>query len=415
MRVLFLHQNMPGQFKHLAPQLAADPANRVVFATAREGVKMPRVQKVWYKPPEEKIPSHPYLRRSETAIRYGQQVARACLQLRKTGFTPDLVIAHTGWGESLFVKDVFPETKLLGYCEFYYHARGADSDFLTLQTPTLDSICRTRIRNSHLLLGLEACDRAISPTEWQKRQHPRELQAKISVIFDGIDTARLRPDPSATFELPGRKRLTAADEVVTFVSRTLEPYRGFPEFMRALPHILRRRPLAHVLIVGGDGNGYFGDPPPGGGTWREKMLAEVEIDPQRVHFLGRIPYDRYRALLQVSTAHVYLTVPFVLSWSMVEAMSSGCLIIGSATPPVQELIQHGRNGILVDFFDSFALADAVVDALDNRDKTLHLRAAARQTVLERYELRSCLRQQMRLIGDLTESGRPTASTAAFSS
>lgn len=413
MRVMFLHQNMPGQFKHLAPHLARDPANEVVFVTSRQGVELPGVRTFRYRRPDSRAAhGHPYLLRTESAIRYGQAVVRACLALKKQGFRPDIVIGHTGWGETLFIKEIFPAARLLGYCEFYYHAFGADADFLPLRPRSVDQILRTRARNAHLLLGLEACDWGISPTNWQKQLHPAAFQSKISVIFDGIDTQRAKPDPAAVLELPGGGRLTADDEVVTYVSRDLEPYRGFAQFMAAVPRILDRRPNAHVVIVGGDGNGYYGDPPPDGGTWRETVLAGVTFDRGRVHFLGRVPYSTYLKLLQISSAHVYLTVPFVLSWSMLEAMAAGCLIIGSATAPVQEVIEHGRNGLLVDFFDSGAIAAAAVAALRKRPERMPLRQAARRTVLERYDLADCLHQQLGLIEGLAGTRSSAVAAAA---
>jgi glycosyltransferase involved in cell wall biosynthesis len=244
----------------------------------------------------------------------------------------------------------------------------------------------------------------MSPTEWQKRQHPAAFRDKIAVIFDGVDATRLTPEPSTQFPLPSGRRLTASDEVVTYVSRNLEPYRGFPSFMRALPEILRRRPQAHIVVAGEDKVSY-GREPPGGGSWREALLKEVDIDPARVHFLGRVPYDRYIDLLRVSTAHVYLTVPFVLSWSMMEAMATGCLVVGSRTPPVEEVIRDGDNGLLVDFFSPAAIAETVVATLADRTAFARLRRRARATILDKYDLARCLPAQLDLIASLTTGAK----------
>ena len=187
--------------------------------------------------------------------------------------------------------------------------------------------------------------------------------------------------------------------MITFVSRRLEPYRGFHVFMRALPRLLRERPQAHVLIVGGDEAGY-GQPPPGGGTWREVLWAEVGgvLDRSRVHFLGRVPYAEFVALLQLSSVHVYLTYPFVLSWSMIEAMACGCAVVASATPPVLEVIEDGGNGLLVDFFDTDRIVDAVSRVLDHPDRMRAMRAAARRTAIERYDFATvCLPRHVELI------------------
>jgi glycosyltransferase involved in cell wall biosynthesis len=402
MNILFLHQNMPGQFKHLAPALARQPGNRVMFLTRRRDIDLPGVQRVSYTPPRAaKDSTHHYLRDYEGCVLHGQQVVRACQQIARDGFTPDLVIAHPGWGESLFVKDVFPRATLLNYCEFYYSGSGADLGF-DPETPIgLDEVCRARARNAHLLLSLESCDRGISPTDWQKRQHPEPLQSKISVIFDGVDSNRVRPNQNAGFTLPDGRVLTRQDEVVTYVVRNLEPYRGFPSFMRALPEILRRRPSAQILIVGQDGVSY-GRPAPNGKTWRETMLAEVDLpDPARVHFLGQIPYGRFLTLLQVSSAHVYLTVPFVLSWSCIEALSAGCIVVGSKTPPVEEAIEDEQNGFLVDFFSPAEIADRVVHVLAHRRTLDLMRLRARLSVLGRYDLSQCLPRQLALINEMT--------------
>ena len=397
MNLLFIHQNMPGQFRHLIPALAK--SHRVVCLGRRSDYVVPGVGRVVYQLPEQEISSattHPFLVPAEVAVRHGQQALRACAILAQNGFCPDLIVAHPGWGESLYVREVFPDTRLLHYCEWYYHPRGADTNFGPDAQQDLDGNCAILTRNAHLLLGLEACDWGMSPTEWQQRQHPAAYRPKISVLFDGIDTTGAAPDSTARFTLPDGRVLAPGDEVVTYIARSLEPYRGFPSFMRALPSVLRRRPNAHVLVVGGDDVSY-GRSPPGGGTWRAVMQAEVELDPARVHFLGWLSRADYLRVLQVSAAHVYLTVPFVLSWSMLEAMSCGCLVVGSATPPVQEVIVDGENGALVDFFSSEAIADRVVDALANPARYAKLREAARWTALSRYSLARCLPEQMALL------------------
>ena len=328
--------------------------------------------------------------------------------LAKSGFRPDLVVAHPGWGESLFVKEVFPRTPLLHYCEWYYRTRGADTNFDPAAQQDLDANSTTLSRNAHLLLGLEVCDWGYSPTSWQRQQHPAALRSKISVLFDGIDTDTVAPDPTARFRLPDGGTLAPGDEVVTYVARSLEPYRGFPSFMRALPEILRRRPAAQVVVAGGDDVSY-GRPPPGGGTWRQVLSAELALDPGRVHFLGRIPRADYVRLLQVSAVHVYLTVPFVLSWSMLEAMSAGCLVVGSATPPVQEAIEDGTNGWLVDYFSPPAIADRVAEALAEGPRLAPLRQAARWTAISRYALARCLPRQVALLEALAAGRRPPLS------
>ena len=261
--------------------------------------------------------------------------------------------------------------------------------------------------NAPLLLAMDAADWIMTPTEWQRSLHPDWSRGRMSVIFDGVDAKTIRPDPMARFVLPNGRVLTTGDEVVTFAARGLEPYRGYPTFMRALPELLRRRSSAHVVVAGAD-TVIYGRPLPQRGTWQSALLEEIDVDRTRVHFVGTLPSDTFLHLLQVSSTHVYLTVPFVLSWSMIEAMAAGCLVVGSATPPVKEVIADGLNGLLVDFFDSAALADRLVDALARRESLAAVRAAARETVMERYDLAVCLPRQIALIKTLMAGRVPTS-------
>ncbi|MCX7273714.1 MAG: glycosyltransferase family 4 protein [Burkholderiales bacterium] len=400
MNVLFVHQNCPGQFKHLAPRLAAVPGNRVVFIT-RPGKPRPAgVTTIEYTPARAPgTATHAYLRLMEAGVLNGQAVAREAARLRDQGFRPDVIVAHMGWGEALYLKTVWPGACLLGYFEWYYRTTGSDVDFD--HTPSMDDVSRIGTRNGLHLLNLETADWGLTPTRWQLQQHPTAFRRKLSVIHDGIDTDRLRPDPQARLSLPSGLELKAGDEVVTYVARNLEPYRGFVPFMRAAALVQARRPRAQIVVVGADGTSY-GRAPADGQTYRQQMLSELgdRLDPARIHFLGRIDYDRFCRVLQVSAAHVYLTYPFVLSWSMLEAMASGCLVIGSRTPPVQEVIQDSRNGLLVDFFSPKAIAARIDEALDRPRAMASIRAAARQTVLDRYSLTHCLDRQIELISAL---------------
>ena len=401
MQLLFIHQNMPGQFRHLAAHLGRDPDNRVVFLTKRDDRSIPGVERAVYSAPRSPHPhTHHYLHQYEDAVLHGQSVARACIALDQRGFAPDLVIAHPGWGESLFVKDIWPRAAVLNYGEFFYRPFGTDVNFDPERPLDIDTICKLRTRNAHLLVALEAADRTLCPTKWQKSVHPSAFHDKISVAFDGVDTALVTPNPDARFTLPNGQVLSAQDEVVTYVSRNLEPLRGFHTFMRSLPLLCARRPRAQIVIVGHDGPGY-GWTLPGELTWRERMLGEVTIDPDRVHFLGIIPYQEYLSLLRISTAHVYLTAPFVLSWSLVEAMAVGCLVVGSRTAPVEELIQEGQNGLLVDFFSPVELAEVVSDVLSERRGYDCLRRRARETVLQDYSVIACLPRQVAILAELT--------------
>lgn len=403
MKVLFAHQNMPGQFGHLAKALARDPGCTVLFATQRKDRELPGVGKLPYEPARKATEgAHHYLRLMEEAVLNGQSVARIMIALKDKGFEPDVIVGHPGWGETMFAKDIFPRSGLVNYCEFYFQSDsgiviGKDTE------PVLDQQLRTRVENGHLLMALDACDRGWSPTHWQQSRFPEPYRSKIDVVFDGVDVERLRPDPQALFTLPDGRVLSAEDEVITYVSRGLEPQRGFPEFARALPAILAARPNARVVIAGED-KPYYGARPAPGDSWKALMEREGVIDPERVHFVDRIPYDRYVALLQISRAHVYLTTPFVLSWSFFEAMAVGCLMVGSRTAPVLELLRDGVNGIATAFDDPEVIAADVVRALQHPD-ALMMRRAARGTILERYSLERCLPRQIDILRRAAEAAR----------
>jgi glycosyltransferase involved in cell wall biosynthesis len=402
---------MPGQFRHLAANLASDTRNRVVFLTKRGDRMLAGVERAVYATARSPSPhAHHYLHQFEGAVLHGQAVSRACLELHQQGFVPDLVVAHPGWGESLFVKDIWPASPLLNYGEFYYRAVGADVNFDSEFPFPFDAICKLRARCAHLLLALDAADHTVCPTRWQKALHPAAFRDRISVIFDGIDTDTAAPDPAARFGLPDGRVLTAADEVVTYVSRNLDPCRGFHSFMRALPRLCALRPDAQIVIAGGDERGYGAAPPPGK-TWRQAMLDEVPIDPSRVHFVGVLGYSDYLNLLRVSSAHVYLTAPFVLSWSMFEAMAAGCLVIGSRTSPVEEVIEAGVNGLLVDFFSRAEIAETIALALAERAGFGKLRSAARETVLQEYSLSASLPRHRALIETLVGRRLPMPAPA----
>jgi glycosyltransferase involved in cell wall biosynthesis len=410
MRILFAHQNFPGQYAHLLRHYSSDPANEIVFLTRHANARFPGIKKLVYELSREAgDKTHHYVRPIERAVLHGQAVARVALRLKKEGFVPDVMVGHNAWGETLYLKDVFADSPLLSYFEFYYRAAGADIGFDPEFGETQDSRLRVRTLNAVNLMGLEAADRGQTATQWQHSTYPERYRDMISVAHEGIDTVRIRPDPDARLVLPGGRTLTRADEVVTYATRNLEPYRGFHVFMRALPEIQRRRPEAHVVIAGGDDVSY-GSRPRGGRTWRKTLLDEVgsKLDASRVHFLGRVPFDTFVKVLQVSSAHVYLTYPFVLSWSMLDAMAAGCAVVGSGTPPVTEVIRDGESGMLVDFFDTAGIAERVELALGDRKLVEGIREKARQSIVERYDLNAvCLPRQVQMVESMA-GGRPRA-------
>ena len=413
MRILFIHQNFPGQFKHLAPALAAQGHEVIALGIDKPVFATPGVKIILHRPrapsPDSLKDTPAELRELQAKTIRGHSVARVLSKLKQEGFAPDLVFAHSGWGEALYIKDVYPHTPLLVYAEYYYGAEDGDANFDPEFTrETLEGLERLRLKNTHLLHALVAAEHGLSPTHFQRDQHPALLRPKIKVIHDGIDTERFKPDPEAFVTLKETGiTLRPQNEVVTFVARELEPYRGYHQFMRALPELMERRPNARIVIVGGTGVSY-GAQPPQGTTWKEKFYQEVanRIDRKRVHFVGRVPHEVLTQLFQISSAHVYLTCPFVLSWSLMEAMSIGCLIVGSRTRPVEEVIKHERTGLLVDFFDPSAIAATVADALQRGSILSPLRTAARKHIVKHYDLKTqCLPAQIKLMHSLAKKSR----------
>lgn len=412
MKILFVHQNFPGQFKFLAPALTA--RGHTVLAMTLQQVATDQWQGVKLVPYAVARGTtagvHPWVSDFETKTIRGEACFRAALKLREGGFTPDVIVAHPGWGESLFLKDVWPHARLGIYCEFFYHPQGADVGF-DPEFPATDpgEVCRLRLKNLNNLMHFEVADAGISPTQWQASTFPEPFRSRITVVHDGIDTQALAPNPAASLTINGTIPLTRGDEVITFVNRNLEPYRGYHIFMRALPEILRRRPGARVLIVGADDVSY-GARPAAGAKWRDIFAGEVrgrisDADWSRVHFLGHIPYNYFIALLQLSTVHVYLTYPFVLSWSLLEAMSVGCAIVASNTQPLREAIRHGDTGRLVDFFDREGLADEVCALLDDPQERARLGQNAREFARAVYDLHSvCLPKQLAWVEALKGTG-----------
>jgi glycosyltransferase involved in cell wall biosynthesis len=421
-RILIIHQNFPGQFRHVAKAWSERPGWQVIGIGRDTAPGMAELENagrltlIRYKPHRGVHEAqHHYLRRMEDAVLHGQAVARVLLGLKAKGFSPDVILAHPGWGETLNAKDVFPGARLVHFCEWFYNApaegngldpnwQGADIGFDPEFPVSFDDRARIRAWNALHLLNLENCDAAISPTHWQKAQHPKAYLNKITVAHEGVDTENLGPNPNAAIKLPSGAVLKAGDPVITYVARNLEPYRGFHQFMRALPTIQREHKTCHTVIVGGDDVSY-GRKPEGAANWREKMLAEVgaHIDPARTHFMGKVPYEAYKRLLEVSAVHTYLTYPFVLSWSLLEAMATGCLVVGSDTTPVREAIDDEVTGRLVSMFDPNEVARTTVETLRAPEGvSLKVRDAARERAHEYSTLAGTLALESICIGAAPE-------------
>ena len=404
MDILFVHQNFPAQFVHLARALNGRPGLRLAAVTHKANEQketLPGARYGW----EAERAGSPHKIAANFALRasQGHMAAKAMLALRDRGFDPKLIVGHLGWGETLFAKDVFPDATLVVHAEFFYSATGADVGFdPEFPDGGTDRLFELRAKNAAILAAMNDADIAVAPTRWQASRFPHYLQSKLNVVHEGIDTNLVRPDPNASFRVAGTELVFApGDQVVTFVNRNLEPYRGYHVFMRALPAILAARPAAHAVIVGGDSVSYGASPAPEQ-SWKEIYLAEVRerLPLERVHFVNRIPFAEFVSLMQVSAAHVYLTYPFVLSWSMLQAMSAGAPLIASKTAPVTEVVEDGVNGIMVDFFAKDALAQRVIEVLASPGDYAQMRAAARRMVVEHYDLQSrCLPRWLDLLGN----------------
>jgi glycosyltransferase involved in cell wall biosynthesis len=395
MKILFLHPNFPAQFRHLATVLGSDPQHQVVFGTKRQEGSISGVAKAIYNESRAVNPqTHHYVRNLESAVLQGQAVYRMGEQLKSQGFLPDIVYGHSGWGPTLLIKDVFPKAKLYCYFEWFYHAHGSDADFDPSDPLTADDEARIRLKNAPILLDLCSCDRGLSPTKWQRQQFPPEYHSKIKVLHDGVDLNFFQPKPGAKLVLDSLNLdLSGVDELITYVARGMEPYRGFPQFMEAVALLQKRRPNTHVIVVG-ENRVAYGKNLPDGKTYKDLMLEKLDLDLSRLHFTGLLPYNQYLQVLQASSVHVYLTRPFVLSWSMLEAMATGCVVLGSDTPPVKEMIEDGVNGLLVDFFSIEAIVDRIEEVLDHRDRMADLRIKARETIEENYNLARLLPEHL---------------------
>lgn len=389
MKFLFAHRNFPAQFKHILIELAKNPSNEIIFITGtKNDIHIKGVKKLEYRLKRGVSETcHRYLRNLEECVNHGQAAAELAIALRNKGFKPDLIYAHP-WGNSMFFKDVFPNVPMINYCEWYYNSDGADIGFAG-EFVNDDKKAMCRCKNAQILIDLAACDKGICPTEWQKSQYPKEFHHKIEVIHDGIDTKYFVPNNETIFKIPNNNiELTTNDEVVTYATRGMEPYRGFPQFMEMAEKLLKRRPNTHVIIGGEDRVCYGAKLKEG--TFKELMLKKLDLDMSRIHFAGALPYIEYKKLLQISSVHVYLTYPFVLSWSLLEAMSIGCCVVASKTTPVEEVIKDKKNGFLVDFYDIDALVNKVEYVLEHPDKVKKIRENARKTIVEKYDLHTLL-------------------------
>lgn len=402
--ILFVHNNFPGQFGQVAYALA-QRGHRVKAIASATGGKVRGVEVSTYgatRAPAADI--YPLARRIEGDLIRGRAAFEVAVRLQQQGFSPQLIVGHPGWGETLFLRQAFPRARQLIYAE-YYQSEDGEIGFDPEQGPwTLDDQVRGQSRNISFGTPYLEADRLVCPTPFQAGLLPPALAARTTVVHEGIDTDQLTPAPMARFGLADGRRVGRETPLITFVARKLEPLRGFHTFLRALPQVMSALPHAQVLIIGSEGQGY-GFRAPGDG-WKARYLAEVEdrLDLSRLHFTGRVTHADLRLALQASSAHVYFTYPYVLSWSLLEAMACGALVIGSDTAPVRDVVQPGVNGLLCDFFDVPGLASLLIDACEHPAQFAPLRLAARRTA-EGYDLqRVCLPAWLGLVDEMLAMG-----------
>ncbi|MGH7214295.1 MAG: glycosyltransferase [Tepidisphaeraceae bacterium] len=417
MHVLYVHQNFPAQFGHVAAQLARRPGWRSTFVSQAPPANADGLERIQYKTTGGATRQNHYCSRTfENAIWHCDGV-HAALKARPD-VRPDLIVGHSGFGSTLFLRDLYPDVPQLNFFEYYYRPHASDSDMnfrRDLEWKTEErTYHRARCRNAMILLDLQNCDAGYAPTTFQRSLFPDEYQSKLRVVFDGIDRAlyhghdeRLRPS------LAQRKRrmvagveLEPATRLVTYVSRGFESMRGFDVFMRVAQRVAEEFPDVKFLVVGSDRIAYGGDenhisPHK---TFKEWVLARQGFDLSKFAFVGRLPPVELAGVLAATDLHIYLTVPFVLSWSMVDAMSCGAVVLGSDTAPVREMIRDGQNGLLSDFFDVDAMAAKALSVLRDPDAFRPLGRAAERMVAEHYALDVVLPQMIDMY-EVTAGGR----------
>ncbi len=400
MNILLVHQNHPGQYREIAPRLVAD-GHRVVFLTQRRDVVAQGYPIVVYEPDHKaKDDAYSYTAIYESAVGTAVGALRACRALANKGFKPDIVVGHAGWGEILFVKEVWPDVPVLGYFEYFFIPKGGLVDYDPEFQSGPEISAKLTARNANNLLNLVQCDYGYTATEWQRDIHPLMFRPKIDVVHEGVRTERLLPDHSDGQAITiGGKAVRRSDEIVTYIARSLEPSRGVHVVLRALPRLQKLRPNARVIVIGGDGVSY-GARLPGNQTFRQLLMEQLgaTVDWTRVDFVGQVPYGDLVRLLRIARCHIYMTAPFVISWSLLEAMALEKTIVASDVAPVRQFMTHGRTGLLVDFFNPLALADRVAEVLADPD---HLRAmgqAARRHIVQNFDFETvCYPQFLALL------------------
>lgn len=400
MHVLFLHTNFPAQFGQIALHLARDHGYRCTFVSEQPIADSPEIQHIHFQSAGGARAETHYCVRSFENQTWRSHAAYQALKERPD-IRPDLIVAHSGFVSSLFLRELYPDTPQIGYFEFFYHARGSDMDFrFDLPPPSELDMLRMRSRNAQILLDLDNCDAGYSPTNFQRAQMPLEYQPKLRTIFDGIDTDFWKRDPAPARVYNGVP-VPQGHQLVTYVSRGFESIRGFDVFLQVADRICRHRQDVTVIVVGEDRIAYGGDARfTDGKTFKDWAIDRYRPDLSRIHFIGRLPPTQLVQLLSLSDLHLYLTVPFVLSWSLMNALSCGCTILASNTPPVREMIRTGENGMLVDFFDLEAWTSRSLAMLGGDTQCLEFGLRGGEMIRQHYTLQMAIEGIHMLFNDI---------------
>ena len=396
--VLFVHNNFPAQFRDLAQTLMA----RGVRCAAIGQSTAPGLQDLTmgrYGLGRGTTPGIlPFAVRAEADLIRASGAFRMAKALKEKGFDPAVIVGHPGWGETIFLDEVWPQAKQVLFAELFYKGHGLDVDFDTeFHETTEEAVLRAKAKSAMMALAFTNAAAIVAPTEFQASTLPSIFHPRVRIIHEGVDVDAIRPGPAEPFALSDGRAIAPGTPVITYVNNNLEPMRGLHIFARALPRLMAEAPDAQVLVFGHDNPRPYGGPPPEGKSWRQVAFEGLEFDRSRLHFLGKTDHVRMLAGLRLSTAHVYYTYPFVLSWSLVEAMASGCYIIASDTAPLHDAIEDGVNGRLLPFFDADALSRALIEACRNPRAAAPLRAAARTTAVEKFASRDGREAWIRLL------------------
>lgn len=404
--ILFVHNNFPGQFGFIARAMMERGCRVAAIASnGAKGIEGVTLVKWGLKRGTAKD-IFPDAVRAEADLMRGRAAAECALKLREQGFSPKVIVGHPGWGEMIYMKEIWPNARQVLYGEYYYRSSGGDVGFdMEFGVPTQDELLRVHPKNATQILQYSEADRIVCPTPFQAGRFPSLLHNRITIIHEGVDVDAIKPAPSARVELSSGREVTRGDQVVTFINRRFEPMRGFHIFMRALPAMMNALPKAEFILIGADEPGGYGKPAPKGTTWGRVFLEEVKdnIDTSRLHFMGTVPHPVMLSALSISSAHVYYTYPFVLSWSLLEAMASECAIIASDTPPVRDALTHGVNAHLVDFFDVPGLSNAVATAVSKPETMAAMRLGARRSVVAEWDRkRHCEPRWIKLMAEMLD-------------